>query len=241
MSNKSNKALSSRKPESTHDPLSLPVLYRDPHPLDSNRHAKAAVRASDYAFAEQTNSVPIVIQEFFEVAKCYPIVFTLGETPMAVAILGLEQSNYFITKEHGWRPHHYIPAYVRQYPFIFLEQPGEDTLYLTIDECAPHFCYAPPEGASPLYTQDGKPTPVTENALQFCSALYAQHKATRELCQWLKDNDLLIPSQSDARLGSGKELKLGGFQIINEKAFNQLPERTLVKLRDKAGWPPSTA
>jgi hypothetical protein len=217
------------------DPVSMPVFFRDPMPLDSRRHAKASVRTCDFAFAIQTNSVPIVLEEFFDAARHYPIVFSMGELPSPLAILGLERTNYFITREGSWEPHHYIPAYVRQYPFIFLEQTNEDRLYLAIDEAAPHFGNTVQAGASALYTEDGKPTPTTDNALNFCSALYAQHKATRQLGEWLKSNNLLVPSQSDAEFASGKVLKLEGFQIIDERAFNLLPEKPLLELRNK-GW-----
>jgi hypothetical protein len=219
--------------ETSSAPPHMPLFFRDPHLLDSTRHAKASVKASDYAFAEQTNCVPIVIQEFFDMARHYPIVFTLGDTPTAVAILGLEQTNYFITPDHQWLPHHYIPAYVRQYPFLFLEQPNDDRLYLMVDEGAPHYTYGAENDASPLYTGDGKPTPVTDNALKFCSALFGQYKTTRALGEWLKAHDLLIPSHSDVHLATGKKFKLEGFQVINEKAFRQLPDKSILELRDK--------
>jgi SapC len=238
-SNKNNKKLSASAEDMANDQQSMPVFFRNPHALDSVRHAKASVRQSDFAFAEKTNSVPIVMKEFFDIARHYPIVFSLGDTPTALAVLGLEQTNYFVTPEHAWRPDHYIPAYVRQYPFVFLEQPGEERLYLTIDEGAPQFSDHLQNDGSALFTGDGKPTFVTENALKFCSMLYAQHKETREFGLWLKSHELLMPGQSDAKFVSGKTLKLEGFQIINEKAFSEVPEKAVLELRDKHWFAPT--
>jgi hypothetical protein len=212
----------------------MPLFFRDPHLLDSARHANASVKPADYAFAERTNSVPIVVQEFFDVARHYPMVFTPGDTPVAVALLGLEQTNYFITPDRQWLSDHYIPAYVRQYPFLFLEQPDDDRLYLMVDEGAPHYSDGA-QGDGSLFTGDGKPTPITENALTFCSALYAQHKETKAFAKWLKSNELLMPSQSDATLATGKKLKLDGFQVIDATAFRRLPQKDVTELHRK-GW-----
>ena len=47
------------KPEAA---TSMPMFFRDPHPLSPARHAKASIRSSNYAFAKRANSVPIVLE-----------------------------------------------------------------------------------------------------------------------------------------------------------------------------------
>ena len=69
---------------------SLPLFYQQPRPLDRVRHAAARLREpADLAFAAPANNLPILIEEFAHAGHAYPIVFTLGDVPTPVALLGL--------------------------------------------------------------------------------------------------------------------------------------------------------
>jgi len=215
----------------------LPLFFRNPHMLDVKRHAKSVIRpGSDYSFAASTNSIPLTTLEFIEASKHYPIVFTSGEQPLPVAIVGLERDNYFVKKDGHWAPGAYIPAYVRQYPFVFFERAEEKKFYLCIDEGAANFSLEADKNGTPLYDGD-KVSAITQNALQFCTAFYNHHMITRNFCKDLRTHNLLIPYQSEIKLMSGKKLGLGGFEMIDEKAFNALPDDVFLMLRKK-GWLP---
>ena len=70
----------------------LPVLYKRPAPLLAERHAAHRVDTRiGYGFAAEINSVPLNAVEFVAAARHYPIVFTLGEEPVPVAMLGIGQ------------------------------------------------------------------------------------------------------------------------------------------------------
>jgi hypothetical protein len=219
-------------------PPGLPLFFRDPRAIDASRHAHAAVRpGSAFDFARHTNSIPLNTIEFMEAARYYPIVFTYGDTPSPVAIVGLERENYFVEADHSWKKNVYIPAYVRQYPFVFFEKPEEKKFYLCIDEGSPHFSPTLKEGAQPLYQEDGKPAAITDNALKFCTAFYNHYLITRHFCTDLKAHNLLVPYQSEAKLSDGRKISLAGFQMIDEKALNELPDQVFLEFRKK-GWLP---
>jgi len=225
-------------PAASQQATALPLFFRQPRGIDSKRHAQAAIRpGSAFEFARQTNSIPLNTIEFIEAAKHYPVVFTMGESPVPVAIVGLEKTNYFIEADHSWKKGAYIPAYVRQYPFVFFEKPEEKKFYLCIDEGSPHFSPEPKEGAHPLYKDDGSPADITNNALQFCTAFYNHYVITRNFCKDLKDNNLLSPYQSEIKLMSGRKINLAGFQMIDEKAVNNLSDEVFLEFRRK-GWLP---
>ncbi len=225
------------KPEGT-SPSGLPLLYKLPSTLDKVRHAQASIRAShDFSFVKSTNSLPLNTIEFIEAAKTYPIVFTSDANPLPVAIVGLEKDNYFVKPNNSWQDGAYIPAYVRQYPFIFFERSEEKKFYLCVDEASPQFSATTVDNASPLYTKDGQPTEFTNNALKFCTNFYQHHLITRNFCADLKEHKLLQPYQSEITLSSGRKTQLSGFQMINEKAFNSLPDKVYLSFRRK-GWIP---
>lgn len=219
-------------------PSGLPLLYRQPSTLDSRRHAKSSIMsAPDYSFTRETNSLPLNAIEFIEAVKSYPIVFTNDENPLPVAIIGMEQKNFFVKADNSWQEGAYIPAYARQYPFIFFEEAQEKKFYLCVDEAAKNYSETTKKDAQRLYGEDGKPTKYTDSALKFCTEFYKHHIITRNFCKDLKDNKLLQPYQSEITLASGKKTKLSGFQMIDEKALNNLPNKTYLLFREK-GWIP---
>lgn len=97
----------------------MPLFFRQPAVLDKERHAKAGLKpATSLNFAKSTNSLPLNTIEFLEASKHYPIVFTADAEPTPTAIVGMEQANYFVDAKGQWAANTYVPAYVRQYPFI---------------------------------------------------------------------------------------------------------------------------
>lgn len=225
------------KPETAAANPGMPLFFKEPMALSLDRHGKSALQpVNTYEFARNTNSLPISALEASEAAKSYPIVFTEGDQVMPVVLVGLQQTNNFIDKKGAWEPHAYIPAYVRKYPFIFLEVPEEEKFVLCIDEAAPHYSAKGGAGTTALY-EDGKPSALTQNALNFCSAYQEQYKFTRDFCDKMKELDLLSPHKSNVELPGGKKLGMGGFQLLDQEKLNKLADKDILALY-KAGYMP---
>lgn len=216
----------------------LPMFFKKPSVLDPKRHATASVIADDkYGFARDVNSIALNTLEFIEASKFYPIVFGADDKATPVAILGLDQTNFFVANDGSWAKATYIPAYARQYPFIFYEEPQDKRYYLCIDEAAPHYSAKKVKDGSPLFTAKGEPSVLSNNALQFCTAYYQHHAITQNFCADLVKYKLLKPYHSEAKLLTGKEFKLSGFRMIDETVLNALPDAAILDLRQK-GWLP---
>lgn len=214
----------------------LPLFYNSPSMLDAKRHGKTTVAStSDYGFARVTNSVPLNSIEFIEASRYYPIVFSGTGAALPAVVLGLESENYFVTKDGSWRENTYIPAYIRQFPFIFFEQPAEQRFYLCIDEAAGNVSLEGTNNGAALYDAEGKPTALSNHALEFCTAFYQHHAITEHMSADLVKHKLLTPFQSEAKLANGTTLKLSGFQMIDEAAFNALSDEVFLEFRKK-GW-----
>lgn len=211
----------------------LPVLYRRPQPLDPGRHgAMSLKRMTSFSFARETNSVPLNGIEFPFAMRHYPIVFTAGDQPSPVAVLGVRtDKNLFVSEWGAWTDGLYIPAYIRRYPFIFMEEGGGDRLVLCIDEASELLTN---DTKRPLFADD-KPTDVVTHALDFCTEFQAQHAATAEFARALVAHDLLVPNRADISLVSGEKLSLGGFRVVDEARFHALPDDVFLDWR-KRGW-----
>lgn len=214
----------------------LPLFYQSPHAIDKERHAKAGIRmGANFGFSRPCNSIPLNTIEFIDASRCMPIVFTMGDAPMPAALVGLEQENYFVTKEGNWRDGAYIPAYVRQYPFIFFDAREEQKLILCVDEAAEY--YTDHAGDDDMvFFENGEPSALSKNALEFCKSVHTHFAITRNFCDDLAKHGLLEPNGSDVTINStGRKIKLGGFQTINEEKFNALPDEVFLEFRKK-GW-----
>lgn len=222
-------------PKTAEQEQALPLFYKQPVVLDAERHGKAGLsNTEDASFASAANSIYINAAEFIEACKHYPIVFTMGDNPLPAIITGLEKTSYFVSADGKWRKDTYIPAYVRRYPFLFMHVPEEGKYVLCVDESSSLFRNKAERDEVPFYC-DGKPGEMVTNALTFCTAFQRQVKPTEEFCRALHQHGLLSPTRSDAKLPGGRELKLSGFQIIDEGKFNQLPDKTFLEFHKK-GW-----
>jgi hypothetical protein len=220
---------------SSGDPAGLPLFYRAPRPLDSRRHRGKRLKvSSDCAFARGTNSVPLNAIEFLQAVKHYPIVFTASDPAVPVAVVGLrERENLYVRPDGSWEPRAYVPAYVRRYPFIFLESPDQAQFTLCIDEAAGRLVEGEGE---PLFEGDA-PAAAALHARDFCAAFQAQASATRAFAEAIAGAGLLIENRAQATLGDGRALGMGGFRVIDEARFNALPDETVLDWR-RRGWLP---
>jgi len=232
---------SAAKPKSvvvnTQDARNFPLFFERPAALDTNRHAKAGLLpVQDFSFAANTNSIQVNAVEFFEAARQYPIVFTQSELPFPLAIVGLEQQNYFVSNKGQWKEGAYLPAYVRKYPFVFMDVPERNEFVLCIDEAAPQYKENGDKNTVPLFKGDD-PSELTVNALEFCTSYHNHHQLTRNFCNDIQAAGLLMPMRSDIKLANGREIALAGFQTIDEKKMSALPEAKVLEFFKK-GWLP---
>lgn len=214
----------------------LPLFYKDPHPLSAERHAgKSLSREAGYGFARGTGVLPLNMVEFGMAARSYPIVFTGDEVPAALAIVGLRQGrNLFVDANGEWALNHYVPAYARRYPFIFMTQREREQFVLCVDEGSDLVA----EGGDQPFFTDGKASEVTENAMRFCSAYQNHYEATRAFASALAEHGLLEPHRIELKLRSGEPISLGGFRIVSEAKVRELPDETFLEFR-RQGWLPA--
>ena len=210
----------------------LPLFYRQPRILDSVKDAGLKLKqVRRFGFAAETNSIPLAADEFYVAQAYYPIVFTADDPAQPIAVVGVaNRRNLFVGADGNWRAGNYIPAYVRRYPFIFASVEERQEYTLAIDEASDAFSK---EEGEPLFA-DGKPTEITNHALQFCLAVQQQQQAAMQFAAALTEHKLLVDHRADLRAGQSAS-SLTGFRIIDEVRFNSLPDEVILEWR-KRGW-----
>jgi hypothetical protein len=205
------------------------LIYEKAVPVTVNRHKDISIKAgSDYGFAKNVNSVPLLASEFDLSSAEYAIVFSgEGRDAMPAALLGIrDQENLYIDESGAWKAK-YIPAFVRRYPFVFSAQ-GKTTFNLCIDEDFPGINR---KGLGErLFDAEGERTQYLKNVLGFLQAYQAQFEATRAFCQRLVDLNLLEAMQAQFRLRNGQRIMLGGFMVVNRDRLRGLSGDALARL-----------
>jgi len=212
----------------------MPLLYKNPQPLNPEQHDGLTLNLeTGFGFARETNSVPLVIEEFGAACRDYVLVFSTGDLPMPLVVLGVNQThNAYVNAKGEWAADTYIPAYVRRYPFIFSETEGSDELALCVDVDAASVTKG---NGVPFFDDNKAASQLTQQGLEFCKNFHIQLQQTREFCEALKAADLLIDQQASITLPDGQTQNLSGFQIVDEPKFRQLPTETLQKFHER-GW-----
>lgn len=213
----------------------LPLFYKEPMPLDAKEHGKLALKPNfGFAFTEGVNAVPINLIEMPQICHFYPIAFSPDDSATPVAILGLrDNENLFLQKDGGWAEA-YIPAYIRRYPFIFSEMPDGDQLTLCVDNNPDILAK---KGDQTFFDEDGKPSELANNALEFCKSYHAAAQQTIEFGKALAAHDLLVEREAQINVAGNQRINFSGFKIIDEQKLAELDDKAFLDLRSK-GWLP---
>ena len=212
-------------------PPNLPVFYNNLAPLSSTIHSKFRARPADRApYLARANAIPLTIDEFITAQRHFPIVFSAGENPVPLALMGLNDGvNVFVNDEGV--PHHpvYIPAYVRRYPYLLarLDQSAEEL----------SLCYDPTSDmigenieGEPLFDDD-KPSEALNGILKFCEDFEVAAQRTTAFIKELQDLDLLIDGEVTIQPdGAPQPFVYRGFRMVDEEKFRELNGDVLRKI-----------
>ncbi len=211
----------------------LPLFFSRVVGVNPDMHGHLRLdRSAGYGFTAKAQTVPIGLGEFDMVARHFPIVFTAGPEPMPVALIGLNESgNLFVNAEGVWRMDAYVPAYVRAFPFIFVEDTAAETTYVGMEADAA--CLSSENGAR-LF-EDGKPTQVLNEAIGFCSALRDNLRAGATLARALDAAGLLRDEEATVSFTAGGSARVRGFKVLQADRLDAVSDETFLDWR-RRGW-----
>jgi hypothetical protein len=213
-----------------------PLFYERPEVLNSARHSALRVLPQkDWGFTRAATSMPITAAEFAVASHDYPILFA-GDQAHPVVALSLERGNVWLEADMQWAAGLYVPAYARRYPFILFEpDTGNGGNLLGIDMASDRVTSSSSDPSASALFEGEKATPFAQQALQFCSEFHADHRFTQAFAAAVIEQKLLVERELKAVLPQGRELTVGGFRVIDEKRFRELPE-SLLTAWHRQGW-----
>jgi hypothetical protein len=217
----------------------LPLLYKEIHPLNVTQHGTMKVRpASTPAQIGNVHAVPVTVDEFGLAQRHYPIVFSVGESPIPIALMGLNEGVNVFIDANGiiGDSNMYVPAYIRRYPFL-LARLRQDSDELSL-------CYDPSSGAVGDF-EDGQalfdgdqPSEATRNILQFCEQFETAGQRTGAFIEELKNSGLLMEGEVAIQpQGVEQPFIYRGFRMVDEEKLRELRGDELRKLNQSGLLP----
>jgi hypothetical protein len=215
-----------------------PLFYNELEPISSQLHQQLKIRQVDSApHLATTHAVPLTVDEFIVAQRDYPIVFSVGDAPVPLALMGLNEGvNVFVGEDGRMTEPRYIPAYVRRYPFM-LARLRNDSEELSL-------CFDPTgnsvgtfDEGQPLFDGD-KPTQTLNEVLKFCEDFEIAAQRTNAFTQDLIQSGLLIDGEVAIQPGGAEQpFVYRGFKMIDEEKMRGLDAEQLHRLNDNGALP----
>jgi len=217
----------------------LPLFYKTIEPLNATQHAAYRIRQVEKSpFIAQTHAIPVTVDEFGLAQRNYPIVFSIGDNPIPIALMGLNEGvNVFLDADG--RPLDstaYIPAYIRRYPFLLARlNPNSDELSLCFDSTSD--AVGQFDDGQPLFDGD-QPSDATKAILEFCEQFETAGQRTSAFMEDLKKSGLLMDGEVAIQPGGYQQPFIyRGFQMVDEEKLRELRGDELRKMNQNGMLP----
>ena len=211
---------------------SLPLFYNGLEPLSSETHGDWKIKPQETApFLIGQHAVPITVDEFALVQRMMPIVFSVGDEPVPLALMGLNEGVNVFMDDGGKLTENfiYVPAYIRRYPYMLARlRPDAQELSLCFDPTSPSLGKFD-DGAA-LF-ENGQPSQVTKDILAFAEQFEQAGARTQQFVKELQEMDLLIDGETSIQPdGVEQPFLYRGFQMVNEDKLAELRGDQLRKM-----------
>jgi hypothetical protein len=217
----------------------LPLFYNGLEPLSSETHAKYRIRTVESApFLVGQHAIPVTVDEFPLVQRFMPIVFSVGEDAIPLALMGLNEGvNVFVGDDGKLvESNFYVPAYIRRYPYMLARlRPDAEELSLCFDPTSD--AIGPFEEGEALF-ENGQPSEVTKAILAFNETFEQAGQRTQNFMRELKELDLLMDGEVTIQMdGNEQPFIYRGFQMVNEEKLGALRGDQLRKISQSGMLP----
>jgi hypothetical protein len=212
----------------------LPLFYKDLMPLNSRDHGTWHARVVDKAsWIGDQHAIPLTVDEFAQAQRHYPIVFSAGENPVPLALMGLNEGvNVFFDPEGKQVDDSYVPAYIRRYPFLLARlKPDAEEMSLCFDPSSD--LLGEFEEGQALFA-DGQPSEHTKGLLSFCEQFEQAGARTQAFMDELTKAGLLMDGEVAIQQNDKPDQPYvyRGFKMINQEKLRELDAATVKQWSD---------
>jgi SapC len=201
----------------------LPLFYKDLMPLNSRDHSGWSSKVTESAtWIVGQHAIPLTAEEFVHASRNYPIVFSVADVPVPLALMGLNEGvNTFFDDDGKMVSPAYVPAYARRYPFMLAKLSAEtEELSLCFDptsELVGEFT-----DGTPLF-DNGEPSEACKATLEFCKNFEEAGFRTTTFIEELVKHDLLMDGEvAIQQQGTEQPFIYRGFKMVDQEKLRDL-------------------
>ncbi len=132
---------------------------------------------------------------------------------------------------------HYIPAFVRSYPFVLSKQESTKELLLAVEK---EFLNEK-ETSKNLFDENGNNSEFLNGVLKFLNQYYADSLSTSEFVKQLDDWELLEEKVANIVNSKNEKFSLNGFFVVNEEKLKHLSKKKKDDICEKNAYALITA
>ena len=148
-----------------------------------------------------------------------------------------ENVNIFVDDKGNWDKLNYIPAFVRKYPFVFVEQNeqlllGIDNDYLSVDK---------KDESRKLFDNKNENSELLNNVLTFLNQFQNDSIATKKFIKQLDEWELLEEKVATIINNKNEQFNTNGLYIVNEDKLKHLSKKKKEEICNKNAIPLITA
>lgn len=204
-------------------------------PLDADIHGKLRYEQSrNHEQFRHSHYIPLLAAELGQAGSHYPLVFIKhAETGrfVCVALMGLEAGqNLHFQHPPGDK---YLPAHVRRGPFAL--QPLQNGVQLLIDDSHPGLST---ESGEALFPPEQTATARMQHFQSEIEKLVDEERLTAAFLNALTEQNLLQAGSLQLLYADGRQHKIDGLYLINEKALTTLADETVLEFHRRRYWGP---
>ena len=203
--------------------VSLPLFYNDLVPINLEQHANLRSRATgSLSWLVNSHAVPLTAEEFPLAQRHYPIIFSSGQNPVPLALMGLNEGvNVFVDENGKLTQDVYLPAYVRRYPYMLVKlREDADSLSLCFDPTTA--LIGEFDEGDPMFI-DGEPSEKTKTALSFCEQFEIAGQKTANFVTELEKHGLLMDGELKMQVAGREEpYAYSGFRMVDEGKLREV-------------------
>lgn len=210
-------------------------LFRKAELVTRDAHGSMGISKPErpLAFCEQARAVPLTLSELPTAMRFYPIIFTSTDNPVPLAVMGLiDDVNLFVGEDGQWAEGHYVPGYLRRYPFALASDrdsdPSDPRMAIIVDAEYEGLTSSP---EIPFFKEDGSPSDAMMQAMDFCKSYETDRLQTARFAETLKGFDILA-QQAAQYTPEGQETQAFARYVgVDEKKLQELPDDKFLELR----------
>jgi len=207
----------------------LPLFYNDLMPLNSRDHGTWHARSVEKAsWVGTQHAIPLTVDEFAQAQRDFPIVFSAGDNPVPLALMGLNEGiNVYFDDEGTPLDDVYVPAYIRRYPFLLARlKPDAEEMSLCFDPSCD--VLGEFDEGQALFA-DGEPSEHTKGLLQFCEQFEQAGARTQAFIEEIDKAGLLMDGEVAIQQNDKPDQPYvyRGFKMINQDKLREVAAETI--------------